>query len=165
MCYSSDKIIEFLSPTFCRFVIYSLPVLRELLQAANLRYLQFISAIDDPRVNTKNLDKISRPSTEGGRTYRGFNLFHGDDLSLFEAIIQGGHNLNGFTNKMVRRVLLDKSGSQISRLFKRLRTHGIIKKVGKTYKYYLTKLGRQVVMTALKLRRIVIIPSLADSTC
>lgn len=143
--------------------IYSLPVLRELLQAANLRYLQFISAIDDPRVNTKNLDKISRPSTEGGRTYRGFNLFHGDDLSLFEAIIQGGYNLNGFTNKMVRQVLSSKSGSQISRLFKRLRTHGIIKKVGRTYKYYLTKFGRRVVMTALKLRRIVIIPSLADS--
>ena len=28
---------------------------------------------------------------------------------------------------------------------KRLRTHGLIKKIGKTYKYYLTSLGKQVV--------------------
>ncbi len=59
----------------------------------------------------------------------------------------------------------NKNGSQISRMLKRLRNHGLIKKVGRTYKYYLTNLGRKVVMTALKLRRIVIIPSLAESTC
>jgi hypothetical protein len=145
--------------------IYSLPALRELLQAANHRYLAFVSTLDDPRVNTKNLDKISRPSRENYRSYRGFNLFYGDDLSLFEAITQGEFNISGFTNKMVRSLLKNKNGSQISRMLKRLRTHGIIKKVGRTYKYYLTKLGRKVVMTALKLRRIVIIPSLAESTC
>ena len=49
----------------------------------------------------------------------------------------------------------------ISRMLKRLRTHGIVKQIGRTYKYYLTQLGRQVVITALKLRRFVIIPSLS----
>jgi len=51
----------------------------------------------------------------------------------------------------------------ISRCFKRLRVHGLIKRVGKTYKYYLSDLGRRVVLTSLKLREMVIIPTLATA--
>jgi len=46
-------------------------------------------------------------------------------------------------------------------LLKRLRVHGLIKKVGRRYKYYLTQLGRQVVLMLLKLREMVIIPEFA----
>jgi len=49
----------------------------------------------------------------------------------------------------------------VSRLLKRLRTHGLVKKVGHTYKYYVTAFGKEVVATALKLRELVIIPQLA----
>ena len=38
--------------------------------------------------------------------------------------------------------------------------HGLLKKIGKRYKYYLTTLGRRVATTALKLRELVIIPML-----
>ncbi len=44
---------------------------------------------------------------------------------------------------------------------KRLRVHGVIKKVGKRYKYYLTDFGRQTAAMALKLREMVVIPTLA----
>ena len=44
---------------------------------------------------------------------------------------------------------------------KRLRSHGLVKKVGHTYKYYVTAFGKEVVTTALKLRELVIIPQLA----
>jgi len=47
---------------------------------------------------------------------------------------------------------LDKTSAQVTRLLKRLRVHGLIKKVGRRYKYYLTQLGRQVVLMLLKLR-------------
>ena len=53
-----------------------------------------------------------------------------------------------------------KSAHRISRLLKRLRKHGLIKKIANTYKYYLTALGRKVTATALKLREMYIIPSL-----
>jgi hypothetical protein len=43
-----------------------------------------------------------------------------------------------------------------------LRLHGLIKKVAHSYKYYLTKLGRNVVLLALKLRRFTVIPELAQ---
>jgi hypothetical protein len=58
---------------------------------------------------------------------------------------------------------VDKTAGQISRLLKRLRVHGLMKKVGNHYKYYLTALGRQVATTALKLRELVVIPSLASA--
>jgi hypothetical protein len=142
--------------------IYSLPLLCELMAAANQRYLEFVSAIEDPTVGIKNLDKISKPVEEGPRTYRGFNLFHGEDQSLFEAIVRGEFFIHGFQNRLLRLVLPDKSGPQISRMLKRLRMHGLIKKIHRTYKYYLTHLGKRVVTTALKLKTMLIIPSLAE---
>ena len=58
-------------------------------------------------------------------------------------------------------ILPYKNSGQITRLLKRLRVHGIIKKVSRRYKYYLTEFGRQVALMALKLREMVIIPELA----
>jgi len=140
--------------------IYSLGHLIELMKASNRRYLEFISAIDDPTATIRDLNKISRPVKDDNRSYRGFNLFHGDDLDLFEVIIRGEFNISGFQNRNLRRYLTDKTSHQISRMLKRLRKHGLIKKIGNTYKYYLTALGRKATAIALKLREMCIIPSL-----
>ena len=40
-----------------------------------------------------------------------------------------------------------------------MRVHGLIKSVGKTYKYYLTKLGKEVVLQAIKIKELVLIPA------
>jgi len=53
-----------------------------------------------------------------------------------------------------------KNSGQISRTMKRLRVHGLIKKLGHKYKYYLAALGKQVVALGLKLKEIHIIPAL-----
>jgi hypothetical protein len=141
--------------------IYSLPALRELLEAANRRYLEFLSAIEDPRAGRNKLDKLSQPVEQEGRRYSGFNLFDPDDENLLCAIVRGEFNISGLQNKTLRRHLSEHSSSQVSRLLKRLRTHGLVKKVGRTYKYYVTAFGKEVVATALKLRELVIIPQLA----
>ena len=142
--------------------IYSLPALRELMGAANRRYLEFISALDDPTTGLKDLLKISnRVRDPRQRSYRGFNLFDKQDLALFEAIVAGEFTISGFQNRHLRAMLSGKSSSQISRLLKCLRLHGLIKKVRNTYKYYPTKLGLRVITTALKLRRLYVIPALA----
>jgi hypothetical protein len=52
------------------------------------------------------------------------------------------------------------STGRASYLIKRLRTHGLIKKVAHTYKYVFTKLGRRVVITALVIREYFVQPSL-----
>lgn len=140
--------------------IYSLPMLVELMKASNRRYIEFIAAIDDPSGGIKDLNKISKPVKEGDRSYRGFNLFDGEDLELFSVIVRGEFNISGFSNKSLRKVIKGKKGHHVSRILKRLRKHGLIKKIGNTYKYYLTALGRRVTATALKLREMYIIPLL-----
>jgi hypothetical protein len=141
--------------------IYSLPALRELLEAANRRYLEFLSAIQDPRAGRNKLDKLSQAVQQQGRRYAGFNLFDPADETLLCSIIGGEFNINGLQNKTLRRYLPDLNSGQVSRLLKRLRTHGLVKKIGRTYKYYVTAFGKDVVTTALKLRELVIIPQLA----
>jgi len=144
-----------------RKTIYSLRDLRGLLAAANKRYLDFISGIEDPTVPTKLLDKVSRPATHGDRRYKGFNFFADADQRLFEVILRGEHTISGIRNRHIRRLIPELSAAQVSRHLKRLRTHGLIKRVGRTYKYYLTKAGRTVALAGLKLRSLVLIPELA----
>ena len=141
--------------------IYSLTPLAKLLFAANRRYLEFISDIDDNSVGLKILNKISKSVRENNRPYKGFNMFDNDDLKLFYTITSGQFNISGFQNKNLRQKLPDKSCFQISRMLKRLRTHGMIKKIGHTYKYYLTKLGRKIIIAALKMKELFLVPQLA----
>ncbi len=66
-----------------RKTIYILSALREILGAANRRYLEFLDALDDPTVGLKHLLKISkRVRDPRQRSYRGFNLFDGDESEL-----------------------------------------------------------------------------------
>jgi hypothetical protein len=141
--------------------IYSLAPLRELLLAANRRYLEFISTLEDDKVGTDKLNKISHPVEEKDRSYRGFNFFDPEDEDLFEALGSGEFNISGFQNKDLRRLVKGKNTGQVSRLMKRLRIHGMTKKIGRTYKYYLTGLGKQVIALGLKLKNLYVIPELS----
>ncbi len=103
------------------------------------------------------------PAWRHERSYRGFNLFSGQDRRCFEAISRGEFNLRGFKSSDLRRVLPYLTASQTGRLLKRLRLHGIIKKKADCYRYYLTTLGRKSVTAALKVREFVMIPTLATA--
>ena len=48
-------------------------------------------------------------------------------------------------------------------MLKRLRLHGVIGKIGRTYKYYVSELGRTAITMGLKLKNLVLIPELARS--
>jgi hypothetical protein len=141
--------------------IYSLGDLRRLLLASNRRYLEFISSIDDPTNGAKALDKISRPERDECRTYKGFNLFSDEDRGVLLAIVRGENVITGFRHADLAHQLPHASANQVSRYIKRLRVHGIIKRIGHRYKYYITDLGRRVVLTGLKLREFFVIPNVA----
>jgi hypothetical protein len=141
--------------------IYSLLDLQELMAAANRRYLEFISALDDTSPGTKALQKVSEPAEQNGRRYKGVNFFSTDDDRLLTALARGEFNISGLRNRDLQRLLPDKKQGWISRCLKRLRVHGLIKSIGHRYKYYMTDLGRRVVVTGLRLREMLVIPSLA----
>ncbi len=141
--------------------IYSLAPLRAVLTAANRRYLAFLSDLADPTAGVQQVERLAEPTRQDERGYRGFNLCSADDRALFTALARGEWQISGFRNATLRRVLPTYSGPQLARVLKRLHAHGLIKKIGRTYTYYLTHAGQQVVVTALKLRDLVVIPSLA----
>ncbi len=87
-------------------------------------------------------------------------MFCDADLSLLLTILRGEYNIFGFRNKDIMMRLPGFNTGKISRLIKRLKVFGLIKKAGKTYKYYLTRLGKELVITAEKLKETVLVPAL-----
>ena len=83
-------------------------------------------------------------------------------LILLLTVLRGEYNIFGFRNKDIRTKIPEFNTGKVSRLLKRLKVFGLIKKAGKTYKYYLTKLGKELVITAEKLKETVLIPALND---
>jgi hypothetical protein len=140
--------------------IYSLADLRELMYATNERYLAFMACLDNPDAAQKALAKMAAPAKVKDRSYRGFDLFLDPDYRLFLTLARGEWSISGFRARDLRRHIPGLTTGRASYLIKRLRTHGLIKKVAHTYKYFFTKLGRRVVVTALVIREYFVQPSL-----
>jgi DNA-binding MarR family transcriptional regulator len=138
--------------------IYSLSFLSEILKVSNKRYLEFISAFDNKEIGRKRLEKVTSSINESNRNYKGFNFFSKYDLTVLLTIIRGEFNINGFRNKNLQK-LLGLTSSKISRLIKRLRVHGLIKKASDSYKYYLTKIGKETIIMAQKIKEQVLVPA------
>ena len=140
--------------------IYSLGALREVLGAANRRYLEFLSAIDDPSNGIDKLNKITRTVHEEARSYRGFNFFDQDDEALFLALARGEFTISGVQNKALRArsPIQQRANVQNPTQAAHARAH---QKASHCYKYYLSALGKQVIALGLKLKELVIIPELA----
>jgi len=141
--------------------IYSLPPLAEILLAVNRRYLTFISAIDTPEAGSDKLHHLTETIEDNDHRYKGFNLLSQEDTFLFRLLLNGDFLIQGFSNRTLPFHLSALNSAQVSRLLKRLRVHGLIRKVQNRHRYYLTQFGRQTAVLALKLREMVIIPHLA----
>ncbi|HEX9783027.1 MAG TPA: hypothetical protein VGA56_09920, partial [Opitutaceae bacterium] len=141
--------------------IYRLTDLDELMAEACRRYRQFVGTLEDRTAQRHDLDHISRPvRDERDRSWRGFNFFLTEDLGVLLVLLRGEFALNGLSGRRLREGLTDKTSAQVGRILKRPRTHGLIRKVGHTYRYYLTNLGRRALIAARKLTEHLIIPAL-----
>jgi hypothetical protein len=77
------------------------------------------------------------------------------------AILRGEYQIAGFTNRALRPHLAGWNSQKIGRVLKRFRVLRLIKRVGRTYKYYLSSLGKKVLVAALQLKERVILPTMA----
>jgi hypothetical protein len=127
--------------------------------ASNNRYLEFISAIDNNTIGHKKLEKATE--TEEDRNYKGLNFFCKADKKII--FTRGEFNIYGFRCKDIAKHLVQYSSDQLSKLLKRLRVHGIIKKIGKSYKYYLTSFGKEIITCLKKVINMVMIPQLLNN--
>jgi len=140
--------------------IYSLRDLRQVMHAANDRYLAFMACLDNPDAAQKAIAKMAAPAKAKGHSFRGFNLFLDPDYQLFLTLGRGEWAICGFRAADLRAHIEGLSPGRSSYILKRLRIHGLIKKVAHTYKYYMTKLGRRVLVTALVIREYFVQPTL-----
>ena len=145
-----------------RKTIYSLGAVAEQMQACNKRYLSFISQWRDHSRERTDLRKITYSvKDDKQRSYRGVNFFQSDDLSFMLAIMRGEYQIAGFTNRSLQPHLSGWNSQKIGRVVKRFRVLRLIKRVGHTYKYYLSSLGKKVLVAALQLKERVILPTMA----
>ena len=70
-------------------------------------------------------------------------LFDSRDLSVLEAISKGEYMTFGIQGKQIRQHLPKITPSAMTRIFKRLKVHGLIEKIPGSYKYLITLLEKR----------------------
>ena len=92
---------------------------------------------------------------------KGVDFFNPTGRTLPGALQNPKFNIAGVRRAGLAPVLDSISPSALSRHIRRLRHPGLIKRAGRTYRYYLTCAGRAVIAAASRITEYAIIPALA----
>jgi hypothetical protein len=134
--------------------IYSLRDLAGLMQAGVKRYSEWLATLVEHSAPRQDISKLGLPRhDEQGRSYRGFNPLVEAEARILEAVLRGEYALGGLTARRLHWQFPELSRSRITRLLKRLRLHGLLRKLGHTYTYYVTRLGQRVLIAVLHLKQ------------
>lgn len=132
------------------------------------RYINYLSTMKDNSSGIKELRQITERKTENGKNYQGFNPLKHEDSVIFQALLNGAHIINGFRNMKLRTILSEQiqhvnwSQAKVSRLIRRLRVFGVVKRYGKSYRYYISQKGLLVMSIALALKELHVIPAFTN---
>ena len=126
----------------------------EISKSITKRYIESLPEIDLEKPTLSEIKNVSEKIKVNNKTITGFNLLNTETLKVLEVISNGKYLINGFTNKSIRKDIFDDSDSKYiinktTRLLYKLKCHGIIKKVVRKNKYYLTTNGRNLISSIL----------------
>jgi hypothetical protein len=133
----------------------------QLSRAANERYLQALAVVGEPTPSYKLLDRVSKPVLQGQQRFRPLRPISPEDSRLFKALLDGKFSIQGIRNKDIRQQLWPtpqdqkeerKNAARVTRSLTLLKSHKLIFRVPKTNYYRTTKLGDEVMNTALEFR-------------
>jgi hypothetical protein len=139
----------------CNFYHY-----REVALAANERYLEALSVVDNPAPAYRQVEKLTKPVERSGRSYSGFNPASGLDVKLFQAVLDGNNLVRGFRNADIREALNGatddslvrrRQSAAVGRLLKRLHVRGLIRKVPRSRRWLVTREGHRVLGAIVQL--------------
>jgi len=126
----------------------------EVSQKVNTRYLNALASVDDSTSLLELIGPLEHPVMRDGKRSRALHPFDEEDRSLLAAIGGGEFIINGFRNKDLQPLLYASKAQNIedarrrsaatSRKLRLLRSHGLIQKIQKSYRYKLTAKGRQI---------------------
>jgi DNA-binding HxlR family transcriptional regulator len=80
---------------------------------------------------------------------------------LLRALQRPAFNIAGIRRADLKPLLTELSPAALSRQLSRLRHVGLIKRIGGTYRYYLTRIGRAAIAAGCHITENVLIPALA----
>lgn len=142
--------------------IYSLRDLAQVMQAGVKRYSQWLASLREHTAGQQDAARLGKPAhDQQGRSYRGFNPFLEEDERVLQILLRGEHALAGVTARRLHTLLAWTRG-RVSRLLRRFRLHGLLRKIGHTYTYHLTPFARRVITAVLDIKNNMMIPRLAQ---
>jgi len=130
--------------------LVNLPALREIGFSANRRLLRVQRLDHDPILGTAALTAITDPiTTDTGTRIPGLRLGQRRSHALLAALLTFRLQPNGFSNADLRALTTelrglparDVSASQMTYDLRRLRVHGLIRRVPHTHRYQVTDAG------------------------
>ena len=126
----------------------------EISKSITKRYIDALPLIDLDKPTLNEIKNISESIKVNSKNISGFNLLNKETLKILQTISNGKYLINGFTNKSIRKEIFDEIDSgyiinKTTRLLYKLKVHGIIKKVARKNKYYLTTNGRNLISSIL----------------
>lgn len=131
----------------------------EVSKAANKRFLDSMQNIIPQKSLEKEIRDVCSKKTVKGKVVTGYNVWSEETFLLFETISDGNYLIRGFTNKEIRHALYHgkpdtpKLRGQISRELRKLRAHGLIRKVSHSRRYLVSNKGRRVMGALIETRR------------
>lgn len=140
--------------------VTNLPSYQRVCRAANDRYLNALSVVNDPTPTYARVKDLTEPKVCQGRRDAGFNPARCRDVQLFRAVLSGSHELRGFHNPDIRQQLFRESrdpverrrqATHVSRLLKRLHVRGLIAKIPRTRRWKVTARGQSLLGAILQL--------------
>ena len=129
----------------------------EVSKACNARFIDAMVNIVPVKSVQKEISSVCSGKTVKGRRIPGFNVWSPDVMRIMEAVSDGRYLIGGFRNRDIRKVIFPdmedakKLSSKTSRTLRKLRQHGLIKKVPRSRRYQVTQKGRQIMGVLIEL--------------
>jgi hypothetical protein len=140
--------------------VANLPSYQQVARAANDRYLNALSVVDDPAEGYRQASRLAESKLHRGRRYAGFNPARRADVRLFEAVMAGEHRLRGFRNADIRDRLWTptrdprerrRRANAVTRLLQRLHVRGLLAKIPRTRRWRVTTSGERLLGQMIRL--------------
>jgi hypothetical protein len=146
----------------------------EIMKKCNERYLNSLAAVNKNGDLGKSIENLCHPvktklskNSLNERYYSAFNLLKDLSCNLFNSVMNGAYMIRGFTTKQLTQSLIalysfpkesvhnmKKLIAKVGRLIAKLRAHGLVIKLPKTFRYRVTKKGQEILTRILMFKKI-----------
>ena len=130
----------------------------EISKSRNVRFLNAPTDIAPTKSVVREIEEVCVGKTVSGRRATGFHVRSPDFAHVTEIIGAGKHSAKGFQNADIGALLFPdmkdgkKRSAGTARLIKKLRRHGLIQKVPRAGRYFVSRKGRRITGALVELR-------------